>query len=177
MVKRRHTRRQRGGAGFSFSGPAFTTAGGVNVESRGGYDHCYSDMRVAPAVNTPTLWGGRRRTRGQRGGNCSSCGPMRGGGAGTGGYSLSYDNNSLGKVYSETVKPGCPQTGGATSIYDLVSYPASYGYNTGSAVLTDSAHYLEPVSGVSRCASGGSRRRSHRRRSHRKSKRSYRRSK
>lgn len=173
MVHRRTHRRQRGGDGYGYTSTAFTTTGGVPLESRTAYSHCYGDMRVAPAISSnPTLWGGRRsrrkhrktrKHRKHRGGAC--CGmvqppAMNGGGAGTGGYSLTYDN-SLGKTYSEIVKAPCPQAGGAASIYEHVAYPASYGYDTSSAVLSDSAHFLEPKPDVSRCASGGSRRRKH----------------
>ena len=170
--KRRHTRKhkQRGG-GWGYSGIATTTPGGVPLENRASYDHCYDDMRVAPAVSSnPTLWGGRRRSRRQRqrdsrrhrqrGAGCSSCmlqaPPMNGGGAGTGGYSLVFDN-SLGKTYSGIDKAACPsaQMGGDGSIGP---FPASYGYDTGSAFLSSSAHFLEPKADVSRCASGGRRR-------------------
>jgi hypothetical protein len=82
---------------------------------------------------------------------------MRGGGAGTGGYQLSYSDNSLGKVYPEIVKAACPGQTGGGSIYEHVAYPASYGYDTGSAYLSSSAHFLEPKADVTRCASGGSR--------------------
>jgi len=165
--RRRSTRKQRGGDGFAFSSAAFTTTGGVPIENRGAYSHCESDFRVAPAIGTQTLWGGgSRKKRGrkqkkQRGGGCgcmASSPLMTGGGAGTGGYSLVFDNNSLGKTYSAIDKPACPQTGGS-SIYEQVAYPASYGYDQNSAYLSSSAHFLEPVRDVSRCASGGARRR------------------
>jgi hypothetical protein len=191
------SRRQHGG-GWGYSGTALTTPGGVPVENRVGYDHCYDDMRVGPSVGSPTLWGGSRKhrssrkhggrkhggrkhggrkhrgSRKQQGGNCSSCvipaPAMNGGGAGTGGYALTFDN-SLGKVYAEAVKAPCPTQAGGASIYEHVAYPASYGYDTGSAFLSDSAHFLIPNPDVSRCASGG-RRKSHRK-SHRRSRRHH----
>jgi hypothetical protein len=198
-TRKQKSRRQHGG-GWGYSGTALTTPGGVPVENRVGYDHCYDDMRVGPSVGSPTLWGGRRKhsssrkhsgrkhrdsrkrsgSRKQQGGNCSSCviqapamnggNVMTGGGAGTGGYALTFDN-SLGKVYAEAVKAPCPAQAGGASIYEHVAYPASYGYDTGSAFLSDSAHFLIPKPDVSRCASGG-RRKSHRK-SHRRSRRHH----
>jgi hypothetical protein len=167
--KKRATRhrRQTGGGGWGYTG-SIMTAAGAPLENRVNYEHCSGDTRVAPAVGTPTLWGGSRRRK-QRGGSCSSCyAPQQllnqsAGGAGTGGYSLNFDN-SLGKVYSGFDKAPCPQAGGA-SVYEHVEFPASYGYGPSSAYLSSSAHFLEPISGVSRCASGGRRRtRRHRRR-------------
>jgi hypothetical protein len=167
---KRRSRKQRGGDGYGYASTAFTASAGIPIESRTSYSHCDSGMRVAPATGSPTLWGGRRRTRRQRGGAC--CGmvqapAMNGGGAGTGGYSLAFDN-SLGKTYSEVVKAPCPsQAGGSGSIYEQVAFPASYGYDTGSAFLSSSAHFLEPKADVSRCASGG-RRKTRRSRKHKK---------
>lgn len=168
--KRRHTRKhkQRGGDGVGYTGVAFNV-NGAPAENRISYSHCGPEMRMAPDVGTRTLWGGRRR-RTQRGGGC--CGvvypsAMTGGGAGTGGYSMVFDN-SLDKTYSAIDKAVCPppaQAGGA-SIYEQVAFPASYGYDTGSAYLSDSAHFLIPKGDVSRCASGGRRRRSRKHRRH-----------
>ena len=166
--KRRHTRRQRGGDGYGYASTAFTASGNVPIESRTSYNHCDSGARVAPAAISPTLWGGRRRSRRQRGGACGCMATpplMTGGGAGTGGYSLTFDN-TLGKTYSGIDKAACPQAGGA-SIYENVAYPASYGYDTGSVFLSDSAHFLVPQADVSRCASGG-RRKTRRSKKHRR---------
>jgi hypothetical protein len=180
-TRKQKSRRQHGG-GWGYSGTALTTPGGVPVENRVSYDHCYDEMRVAPSVGSPTLWGGssrkhsgrKYRGRKHRGGSCSSCvipaPAMNGGGAGTGGYALTFDN-SLGKVYAEAVKAPCPAQAGGASIYEHVAYPASYGYDTGSAFLSDSAHFLIPKPDVSRCASGGrrkSRRKTHNRKTHRR---------
>jgi hypothetical protein len=168
--KRATRRRQAGGGGWGYTG-SIMTAAGAPLENRVSYEHCSGDTRVAPAVGTPTLWGGSRRR--QRGGGCSACyAPQQllnqsAGGAGTGGYSLSFDNNSLGKVYSGIEKAPCPQAGGA-STEEIVAFPASYGYGPSSAYLSSSAHFLEPISGVSRCASGGRRRTKKHRRAHRR---------
>jgi hypothetical protein len=167
--KRATRRRQTGGGGWGYTGSVMTAAG-APLENRASYEHCYDDMRVAPAVGTPTLWGGSRkaRSRKQRGGACGNCSAPQqllnqsAGGAGTGGYSLNFDN-SLGKVYSGFDKAPCPQAGGA-STEEIVAFPASYGYGPSSAYLSSSAHFLEPISGVSRCASGGRRRRTRRHR-------------
>jgi hypothetical protein len=171
--KRASRRRQTGGGGWGYTG-SLQTAAGAPLENRVSYEHCYDDMRVAPAVGTPTLWGGYRkaRSRRQQGGACGDCAAPQallnqaGGGAGTGGYSLTYDN-SIGKVYAEAVKAPCPSQAGGGSIYEHVAYPASYGYDRGSAYLSSSAHFLEPKAGVTHCASGGRRRtKRHRRRRH-----------
>lgn len=141
---------QRGGA-YGYSASAFSTPGGVAVENRASYDHCYGDMRPAPAV-TPT---GAM----QAGGACNTCGfPQVGGGSGTGGYGFQLDN-SLGKVYAELPKGPClQQTGGAAAEeYGIVSYPSGYGFDKAHAVVTPSAMYLDPVRYDRTCQGGGRR--------------------
>jgi hypothetical protein len=151
--------KQRGGA-YGYTASAFSTPGGVAVENRASYDHCYGDMRAAPAV-TPT------GAMLQSGGACGGCGLQQvGGGSATGGYGFQLDN-SLGKVYAELPKGACPQTGGAAAEeYGLVSYPVGYSFDKAHAVVTPSAMYLDPVRYDRTCQGGGSRRR--RRRSSRK---------
>ena len=147
----RKGRKQRGGA-YGYTASAFSTPGGVAVENRASYDHCYGDMRPAPAV-TPT---GAM----QAGGACNTCGfPQVGGGSGTGGYGFQLDN-SLGKVYAELPKGPCPQSGGAAAEeYGIVSYPSGYGFDKAHAVVTPSAMYLDPVRYDRTCQGGGSRKR------------------
>jgi hypothetical protein len=179
--KRQHrrTRKQRGGGGGSngeFSiGHAFTTTGGVPISGPlSSYSNCGDQgLRPAPQV------GGKRR-RSQRGGGCPCGGvaPIQvGGGGGTGGYGFTL-NNDLGKVYAATTTGPCPQVGGANppppapSPYQIVSYPAGYGYTGASPVSTDSAHFLQPVGYDRTCQGGGAR--SRRGRKNRKGKKSRR---
>ena len=166
---RRTGRKQRGGA-YGYTASAFSTPGGVAVENRASYDHCYGDMRPAPAV-TPT---GAM----QAGGACNTCGfPQVGGGSATGGYGFQLDN-SLGKVYADLPKGPClQQTGGAAAEeYGIVSYPSGYGFDKAHAVVTPSAMYLDPVRYDRTCQGGGSRKSRKVRRTDRKSRRSGRRS-
>lgn len=164
---RRNKRRQRGGA-WGYDSVAAVTPGGVPLESRTAYDHCYGDMRTAPAV-TPT---GPMQT----GGACGNCGFQQmggrqqvGGGSATGGYGLDLTNNSLGKVYADLSKGACmTQSGGqqvanhqvggaAADEYGLVSYSAGYGFDKAHAVVTPSAMYLDKVPYDRTCQGGGRR--------------------
>ncbi len=150
---RRTRRRQHGGGGFGYASVAGVAAGGVPFESRTAYDHCYGDMRTAPAV-TPA-------------------GAMlqSGGGSATGGYGFEL-NNSLGKVYADLPKGPCMVTqsgGAAVDEYGVVSYPAGYGFDKAHAVVTPSAMYLDRVAYDRTCQGGGARRRSRKYRKHRKS--------
>ena len=176
--KTRARRTQRGGAApeggygsYSFTGAAFE-ANGVPFESRGiGYSHCGPELRQPPQI------GGRRnRSRKQRGGGCGcmAAPPMQtGGGGGTGGYGFDLTSNDLGKVYAATTVGACPparQVGGANpstptpSPYQIMSYPAGYGYGPAGVVSTDSAHYLDQSAYDRTCQGGGARKRSTRRR-------------
>jgi hypothetical protein len=151
MPTRKQKQKQQRGGGFAFDTVAGVSTGGVPFESRTAYDHCYPEARVAPSVAAVGAM--------QRGGGCGcmAAPPMQmGGGGGSGGYGFALDN-SLGKVYTDLPRGTCPgQAGGS---YGLVSFPAGYGYDTKSAVLSDSAHYLDPVSYGKTCggAVGGAR--------------------
>ena len=178
---RRSVRKQRGGAaeghGYMFNGAAFTTPGGVNVESRGPVTgNCAWDLRAPPVV---------REVGAMRGGGCG-CGAglqmggrrrskrnQRGGGGGTGGYGFTLDN-SLGKVYDHLTVGACPATpvasdlgtkplyqqGGEASYRDaaeIMSYPSGWGVGPAGVVSTDSAHYMDPLRYGRHCM-GGARR-------------------
>jgi hypothetical protein len=178
MSRKRMTRRRRQqrGGGFSYDGPAGVSASGVPFDTRATYDHCYGDMRAAPAV-TPVgaMRGGRRRQsrRGQRGGcGCMASVPIQaGGGGGTGGYGFDLTSHAMGKDYAALTVGACPQKGGAVpsaaEAYGAVSYPAGYGFDTSSAYSTPSAHFLEPM-GYDRSCKGGARRRHKRKHSHKR---------
>jgi hypothetical protein len=154
---RRNKRRQRGGA-WGYDSVAAVTTGGVPLESRTAYDHCYGDMRTAPAVTPAGPM--------QAGGACNSCGFQQmggrqvGGGSATGGYGFAL-NNTLGKVYADLPKGACmtQSGGGAADEYGLVSYPAGYGFDKAHAVVTPSAMYLDKVPYDRTCQGGGRRRR------------------
>jgi len=199
--RRSHRRRrtQRGGGDGYFSinmGAPLSTAAGAPLESRAPVSFCgWDNGRVAPAIN-PTMmsqFGGRRRSRRQRGGACNGgCGSMppmqtgggcgvvyppatqKGGGSGNGGFGFQLDN-TLGKVYHSLSVGACPpapvensltQRGGALADeIGIVSYKTGYGYDTSSAVSTPSAHYLNQISYDRTCGQTGGRRR---RRSHRR---------
>lgn len=188
MARRRSTRKQKqrggGNGAYSFTGPAFVTPGGVQVESRGASDYnCGWDLRQPPAVRaTGAMMGGA-----QRGGGCG-CGSrqaggrrsrkqrgrkQRGGGGGSGGYGFNLDN-SLGKVYDSLSIGPCPATpvasdlgtkplyqqGGEASYRDaaeIVSYPSGWGVGPAGVVSTDSAHYVDPLRYGRHCM-GGARR-------------------
>jgi hypothetical protein len=153
----RKGRKQHGGA-YGYSAPAFSTPGGVEIENRAGYDHCYGDMRAAPVVTAAgAMRGGARQ---QVGGACGGCGLQQvGGGSATGGYGFQLDN-SLGKVYAGLPIGPCLQTGGAAADeYGRVSYAAGYGYDKSHAVVTPSAMYLDQVPYDRTCQGGGARRR------------------
>lgn len=153
--QQRRSRKQRGGNGFAFSGPAAVSASGVPFESRGGYDHCGPEMRAAPDVSATGAFSGgslKNRSRKQRGGSCNCWGGQAGGGAGTGGYSFILDN-SLGKVYADLPKGTCGQSGGGSSDA-VVSYSSGYGFSATSPFSTSSAHFLEPQSYDRTCAGG-----------------------
>lgn len=136
---------QRGG-GFSFTGPAFDPAKGLApVESRAAYDDCANQI------------GG-----GCNGGCGGSYPPMqRGGGGGTGGYTIDVTSNALGKVHDGYIVAPCPQRGGADPVS---SYPVGYGFGPQGAVETPSgsAHYLDPLPYGQQCMGGGARSRRHR---------------
>lgn len=160
----RRTRRIQHGGGWGYNTVAGVTPGGVPFESRTPYDHCYGDMRTAPAV-TPT-------------------GAMlqSGGGSATGGYGFQLDN-SLGKVYADLPKGPCMVTqsgGAAVDEYGVVSYPAGYGFDKAHAVVTPSAMYLDRVAYDRTCQGGGARkqvsgaRKSRKNRKHRKSRKAVR---
>jgi hypothetical protein len=178
MKRMSRHRRQRGGA-YGYTAPAFSTTGGVNVENRSSYDHCYADMRDAPAVTPAGAM--------QMGGACNSCGFQQmggarqqvGGGSATGGYGFQLDN-SMGKVYADLPKGACmTQSGGAAADqYGVVSYPVGYGFDKAHAVVTPSAMYLEPVGYDRTCQGGGGRRKSRKagRKSHKAGRKSYRKS-
>jgi hypothetical protein len=173
---RKSNRKQRGGASeggygsYSFNGAAFE-ANGVPFESRGiGYSHCGPELRQPPQIG-----GRRRRSRKQSGGGCGcmAAPPMQaGGGGGTGGYGFDLTSNEMGKVYAATTVGACPparQVGGANppapapSPYQVVSYPAGYGYGPAGVVSTDSAHYLDQSAYDRTCQGGGRRMRKTRR--------------
>ena len=143
---RRSARRQHGG-GFSFTGPAFDPAKGLApVESRTFYDDCANQI------------GG-----GCNGGCPGSYPPMqRGGGGGTGGYTIDVTSNALGKVHDGYIVAPCPQRGGGGEI--VSSYPAGFGFGPKGAVETPSgsAHYLDPLPYGQQCMGGGARSRRHR---------------
>jgi hypothetical protein len=163
-MKRMSRRRRQHGGAYGYTAPAFTTPNGVAIENRAGYDHCYGDMRAAPAVN-PT------GAMMQSGGACNGCAGMQfGGGSGNGGYGFDLTNNSLGKDYAALTKGAClTQSGGAAADqYGVVSYPVGYGFDKAHAVVTPSAMYLDKVAYDRTCQGGGARRKS------RKARKSYR---
>jgi len=160
--QRRSTRKQRGGSGYgaySFTGPAFVTPGGVQVESRAASDYnCGWDLRQPPVVRaTGAMMGGSRK---QRGGGCG-CGSrqaggrrsrkqsgrkqsgrkQRGGGGGTGGYGFNLDN-SLGKVYDSLSIGPCPATPVASDLGTKPLYQQG-----GEASYRDAAEIISYPSG------------------------------
>lgn len=136
----------RGGATYSYTGPAGVAAGGVPFETRASTDvHCGWTHRAPPQLGGRS----RRRTRKQTGGACG-CGRQMGGG--NGGYSFDFGNNALGKVYAALPVGACPsrpvanQLGGESDqqLREIVSYPSGYGFGPAGVVSTNSAHYLDP---------------------------------
>lgn len=172
-TRRRGNRKQRGGDYYGYTGPAFSAAAGVPVESRTIDTHC-GDLRGAgPDVTAfkTVQFGGKKKTRhgrrAQRGGACG-CNALqqRGGGGGTGGFGFNISNNDLGKMYSSLSVGACPpaQRGGAAADeLGAVSYKTGYGFGPASVVSTPSAHYLNPL-GYDRTVMAGGKRRSRRHR-------------
>lgn len=178
---RRSRKAQRGGSAgndgaYGYTGPAFMTAGGVPLESRTPYSH-EGDFRGAGpdiAAYKTVQFGGRkgsrkgRKGRGrktQRGGGCGCMAwpatrQQSGGGSGSGGFAVNVADNSMLKMYSSVDRYPCPapvQAGGAAADeLGIVSYPAGYGFGPAGAVLTDSAHYLDPIA-YNRSMAGGRR--------------------
>lgn len=180
--KQRHSRRrQQHGGGFTYDGITGVSTGGVPIDARTPYDHCYADPRAAmmPNVDSPMLFsGGANATPTLKvGGGCDNgmCGlPQQGGGSGSGGYGFTL-NNDMGKVYADVARAPClnasgsgQQQGGSNPL-DLVSYPT--GYDMARPYSTDSAHFLEPVRYDRMCAGGRKHRntRKHRGRKHHQS--------
>lgn len=178
-----HSRKQQQhGGGFTYDGVTGYSTGGVPIDARTAYDHCYADPRAAmmPNVGSPKMFGGGCGEGmcglPQVGGANATPTLKVGGGSGSGGYGFVL-NNDLGKVYADAVRAPCPsvsgpsvsgpstvtssQQGGDRSPLDLVSYPA--GYDMARPYSTNSAHFLEPVRYDRMCA-GGSRK--HRTRKH-----------
>ncbi len=155
--KMRRTRRKQHGGGWGYNAVAGVAAGGVPFEGRAAYDHCYGDMRAAPAV---TPMGAMLQS---------------GGGSATGGYGFQLDN-SLGKVYADLPKGPCMVTqagGAAVDEYGIVSYPAGYGFDKAHAVVTPSAMYLDKVPYDRTCQGGGARRSRKNRKSHKAGRKSH----
>jgi hypothetical protein len=148
----------RGGATYSYTGPAGVAAGGVPYESRASSDaHCAPPQRGGLKSKKS-----KRKTKKQFGGACG-CGRQMGGG-GNGGYSFDFGNNALGKVYAALPVGACPsrpvanQLGGASDqqLREIVSYPSGYGFGPAGVMSTNSAHYLDP-SHYNRVGMGGAR--------------------
>lgn len=167
-MKRMSRRRRQHGGAYGYTASAFSTSAGVPVENHASYDHCYGDMRAAPAVTPAGAM--------QMGGACGGCGLQQmggarqqvGGGSGNGGYGFDLTNNSLGKDYAALTKGACmTQSGGAAADqYGVVSYPVGYGFDKAHAVVTPSAMYLDKVAYDRTCQGGGARRKA--RKSYRK---------
>jgi hypothetical protein len=165
---RRAPRRRQHGGGFAFDGPAYPSPPGFAPEAaRNGYDDCTMGVsRPAPQI----------------GGACTTCGvvmaPQRGGGGGSGGYSMVFSND-IGKVHAGYITGDCPparQVGGAADGL-IVSNPSGYGYDASSPFSTpnQSAHFLEYKGYGQQCMGGGARRsRRHRSRRHRSRSRRHR---
>lgn len=83
-----------------------------------------------------------------------------GGGSGNGGFAVNVGSNDIGKMYSSLSVAPCPpavQAGGAAvDELGVVSHVAGYGFGPSGAVLTDSAHYLDPIA-YNRTMAGGRR--------------------
>jgi hypothetical protein len=169
----------RGGATYSYTGPAGVAAGGVPYDSRTSTDvHCGWTHRTPPQL------GGKRKSRKQQkqqkqkkqaGGACG-CGRQIGGGGGNGGYSFDFGNNALGKVYAAlpvgACKPFANQLGGSLGSSDqqlreIVSYPSGYGFGSAGVMSTNSAHYLDPSHYNRACMGGARSRRSRNKKSRR----------
>ena len=181
-ASKRTTRRQRQrqqsqrGGDYGFSGPAFVSASGAPVESRMDQIDCMEVARPAPAI------GGARRSKKQRGGACgcnAQRGGQRGGGGGTGGFSVDVGSNDIGKMYSAVIPGNCAtvpsramvggrrrrqqkqknQRGGdsAASVYGLQSYSAGFDLNKPVEIPGGSAHYLDWTAYDNTCK-GGARR-------------------
>lgn len=137
----------RGGATYSYTGPAGVAAGGVPYESRAS-----SDAHCAPPQRGGLKRSKRSKSKKQFGGACG-CGRQMGGGGGNGGYSFDFGNNALGKVYAALPVGACPsrpvanQLGGASDqqLREIVSFPSGYGFGPAGVVSTNSAHYLDPT--------------------------------
>jgi len=175
-------RKSQTGGDYGFSGPAFMSAAGAPVESRLDQLDCMEVAREAPK-----LTGGARRSKKQRnqrnqknqkGGACG-CNQQRGGGGGTGGYSVDVTNNDL-IGYAGFTRGDCAavppraqyggsrrkqskrqQKGGAVpsaaAVYGLQSYPTGYDMNVPVEVDKGTAHYMDWTAYDNTCK-GGSRR-------------------
>lgn len=157
-VSRRHKRRsqKQRGAGWAYTGPAFTASAGVPVDSRTWTDDCAVTARPMPI---------------QAGGACGCMGSstiygkQNGGGAGTGGYGFDISNNDMGKAYASLTTGSCPppatasplMKGGASDadLYGQVSYSAGYGYT--KPVEVNGVSYMDPVPYGKSCMGGGRR--------------------
>jgi hypothetical protein len=175
-LRKSRKRRQHGGA-YTYDGITGLSAGGVPLDARTPYDHCYTDPRAAmtPTLGNTNMFGGATAPLPVKGGGCDNgmCGlpqmvggatalsPLKGGGSGSGGYGFTL-NNDIGKVYADVARAPCLNASGSVAItssqqggsnpLDLVSYPA--GYDMARPYSTDSAHFLEPVSYDRMCAGG-----------------------
>lgn len=135
--KTRQMTRHHGG-GWGFSGPAFVPSSGIPEMNRAHTDDCAAPVRP------------------QAGGcGCMLKAPFQsGGGAGTGGYGFSL-NNDMGKVYNSVQPYGCPQAGGNYSQqFGAVSYGTGYALNAPRTV--NGIYYMDPTAYGRSCA-GGSR--------------------
>jgi hypothetical protein len=157
-LQKRKQKAQHGG-GWGYDSVAGISAAGAPFESRTAYDHCYSDPRaaMAPTVNQIGAM--------QSGGACGCMAQpptiMRGGGSGTGGYSLTL-SNELGNVYSGITRGACPtsvQTGGGPGLPAEIanSYSAGYGFGPAGVVQSSSATYMDRSDYGRTCQGGGRR--------------------
>lgn len=165
--KQKQNKKTQQGGGWGYDSTAGISAAGAPFEARTAYDHCYSDPHAAmtPTVNPIGAM--------QRGGACGCMAQpplMRGGrvaqtggGSGTGGYSLTLNNDMGGKMYADVTRGPCPtsvQTGGGPGLPAEIanSYSAGYGFGPAGVVQSPSATYMDRTDYGRTCQGGGRRR-------------------